>query len=98
MADADQSARLSVIVVDRRWLTWTLAILAIIAVIPLLRTWLRWQTGEWLARHPNLAWALLAVIWWTCLAPSVIGFGLLLVAGVTALRQRQNEAASPHVA
>ena len=89
VADADQSAKLSVIVVDRRWLTWTLAVLAIIGVIPLLRTWLRWQTGEWLARHPNLAWSLLAIIWWTCLAPSIVGFGLLVLAALTALRQRQ---------
>lgn len=89
VADADQSAMLSVIVVDRRWLTWTIALVAIICVIPLLRTWLRWQTGDWLARHPNLAWSLLAIIWWTCLTPSIIGFVLLVVGIVTALRQRQ---------
>ena len=89
VSDVDQLAQLSVLVVDRRWLTWILAIVAIAAVIPLLRTWLRWQTGEWLARHPNLAWALLAEIWWACLAPSVIGFVLLSLVGLMALRQRE---------
>ena len=92
VAEADQAAKLSVIVIDRRWVTWTLAVLAIIAVIPLLRTWLRWQTGEWLARHPNLAWSFLAIIWWTCLAPSIVGFVLLVLAALTALRQRQHDA------
>ena len=47
-----------------------------------------WQTGEWLAAHPYLAWACLGVIWWSCLAPSLIGFGLLLLAAIVAIRQR----------
>ncbi len=88
IADADHTASLSVIVVDRRWLTWIIAVLAITATIPLLRVWLRWQTGEWLATHPYLAWASLGIIWWTFLAPSVIGFGLLLLAALIAARQR----------
>lgn len=88
-ADVDPSARLSVIVLDRRWLKWIVAVLAFVAVIPILKIWLRWQTGEWLAAHPYLAWALLGVIWWGCLVPSVIGFGLLLVAVMTAFRQRR---------
>ncbi len=88
LADLDQSARLAVIVLDRRWLTWMIALLAAAVVIPLVRSWLRWQTGEWLARHPHLAWACLGLIWWTCLAPSLIGLGLLVVATLTAIRQR----------
>ena len=88
LADLDQSARLAVIVLNRRWLTWLVALLAASVVIPLIRVWLRWQTGEWLARHPHLAWACLGIIWWTCLAPSLIGLGLLVVATLTAIRQR----------
>ncbi len=88
LADLDQSARLAVIVLDRRWLTWMIALLAAAVVIPLFRSWLRWQTGEWLARHPYLAWASLGLIWWTCLAPSLVGLGLLIVASLTAIRQR----------
>ncbi len=88
LAELDQSARLAVIVLDRRWLTWMIALLAAVVVIPLFRSWLRWQTGEWLARHPYLAWASLGLIWWTCLAPSLIGLGLLVVATLTAIRQR----------
>ena len=88
LADLDQSARLAVIVLDRRWLTWMIALLAAVVVIPLFRSWLRWQTREWLARHPYLAWACLGLIWWTCLAPSLIGLGLLVVATLTAIRQR----------
>lgn len=88
IADLDQSARLSVIVVDRRWLTWMIALLAVVPVILLFRVWLRWQTGEWLASHPYLAWACLGLIWWTCLAPSLIGFGLLVLAAIVAIRHR----------
>lgn len=88
IADLDQSARLSVIVVDRRWLTWMIALLAAVPVILLFRMWLRWQTGEWLAAHPYLAWACLGLIWWTCLAPSLIGFGLLVLAAIVAIRHR----------
>ncbi len=86
IADPDQNARLSVIVVDRRWLTWFIAVLSIVAVIPLFRAWLRWETGEWLAAHPYLAWASLGIIWWSCLAPSVFGFGMLVLATVAAVR------------
>ena len=88
IAQFDQSARLSIIVVDRRWLTWMIALLAAVPVMLLFRTWLRWQTGEWLAAHPYLAWACLGVIWWTCLAPSLIGFGLLVLAMIVAIRHR----------
>jgi hypothetical protein len=88
LADLDQSARLAVIVLDRRWLTWMIALLAAVVVIPLFRSWLRWQTGDWLARHPSLAWASLGLIWWTCLAPSLIGLGLPIVGMLTAIRQR----------
>ena len=87
IAELDPSARLSVIVVDRRWLTWLAALLAAVIVIPCFRAWLRWQTGEWLAARPSLAWACLGLIWWICLAPSQIGFGLLLVAAITAVRR-----------
>lgn len=88
IAELDQAARLSVIVVDRRWLTWTVALLAAFPVMLLFRTWLRWQTGEWLAAHPYLAWACLGLIWWACLAPSLIGFGLLVLAVIVAIRHR----------
>jgi hypothetical protein len=87
-ADLDQSARLAVIVLDRRWMTWMIALLAAVVVVPLVRSWLRWQTGEWLARHPYLAWASLGLIWWICLAPSLIGLGLLIGASVSAIRNR----------
>ncbi len=88
IAELDQSARLSIIVVDRRWLIWMIALLAAVPVMLLFRTWLRWQTGEWLAAHPYLAWACLGLIWWTCLAPSLIGFGLLVLAVIVAIRHR----------
>lgn len=88
IAESRPSARLSIIVVDRRWLTWMIALLAVVPVIFLFRAWLRWQTGEWLALHPFLAWACLGFIWWTCLAPSLIGFGLLVVTAVIAIRHR----------
>ena len=88
IAETDSNAKLSIILVDRRWVRWIIAALALIAVIPLFRMWLRWQSGEWLANHPFLAWASLAVIWWACLNPSVIGFTLLLVAAISATRER----------
>ena len=88
VAELDQDARLSVIVVDRRWLTWVVAVLAVVPVILLFRGWLRWQTGEWLATHPQLAWGCLGFVWWSCLAPSVIGLGLLVFAAIVAMRQR----------
>ena len=88
IAELDPSAKLSIIVVDRRWLTWMIALLAAVIVIPCIRMWLRWQTGEWLAAHPYLAWACLGLIWWTCLAPSLIGFGLLVLAVIVAIRHR----------
>lgn len=88
IAEFDQAARLSLIVVDRRWLTWMVALLAAVPVMLLFRTWLRWQTGEWLATHPHLAWACLGLIWWTCLAPSLIGFGLLVLTVIVAIRHR----------
>ncbi len=88
IAELDQTARLSIIVMDRRWLTWIIALLSIVPVILLFRAWLRWQTGEWLALHPSLAWACLGFIWWTCLAPSLIGFGLLVFAAIIAIRHR----------
>ena len=88
IAEPDPAARLSVIVLNRRWLTWLAALLAALIVIPCFRAWLRWQTGEWLAARPSLAWACLGLIWWICLSPSLIGVGLLLVAAFTAIRQR----------
>jgi hypothetical protein len=36
-----------------------------------------------------MAWAMLGTVWWTCLAPSLIGFGLLILAAIVAARQRQ---------
>ena len=102
MTELDQAARLSIIVVDRRWLTWMIALLSAVPVMLLFRTWLRWQTGEWLAAHPYLAWACLGLIWWTCLAPSLIGFGLLVLAVIVAIRHRwltpsqAQSASSPH--
>ena len=94
IGEHDQYARLSIIVLDRRWLTWMIALLAVVPVILLFRFWLRWQTGEWLALHPYLAWACLGIIWWTCLAPSLIGFGLLVLAAIVAIRHRWTTPAS----
>ncbi len=91
IADPDQNAQLSIVVVNRRWLTWFIAALSIVAVIPLFRAWLRWETGEWLAARPLLAWASLGIIWWSCLAPSVIGFGMVVLATVTAVRHRWHQ-------
>ncbi len=88
IGELDQSSQLSIIVLNRRWLTWMIALLAVVPVILLFLVWLRWQTGEWLALHPYLAWACLGFIWWTCLAPSLIGFGLLVLAALVAIRQR----------
>jgi hypothetical protein len=93
IAELNPSARLSVIVVDRRWLLWLVALLAAVVVIPCFRAWLRWQTGEWLAARPSLAWACLGLVWWTCLAPSLIGFALLIVAAITAIRHRWTNSA-----
>jgi hypothetical protein len=89
VADHDLPPNLSIIVVNRRWLIWVAAAFALAAIIPLARAWLRWQTGEWLATHPDMAWAMLGTVWWTCLAPSLIGFGLLILAAIVAARQRQ---------
>ncbi len=88
IAETDSNARLSIILVDRRWVRWIIAVVALIAVIPLFRMWLRWQTSEWLANHSFLAWASLALIWWACLNPSVVGFTLLLVAAIFAIREQ----------
>jgi hypothetical protein len=89
IADRELPPELSIIVVNRRWLIWVAAAFALAAIIPLARAWLRWQTGEWLAAHPYMAWAMLGTVWWICLAPSLIGFALLILAAIVAARQRR---------
>ena len=49
---------------------------------------LRLKTGEWLHRHHALAFGILGGLWWTCLAGSAVGFGLMLLAPILAFTTR----------
>ncbi len=49
---------------------------------------LRLKTGEWLHRHQTIAMGILGGLWWTCLAGSAVGFGLLVLAPVLAFATR----------
>lgn len=45
----------------------------------------RWR--EWLRRHPNGATALLGLLWWLCLTPSILGVAILGWSGYRALNR-----------
>lgn len=91
-ADLSKDAALSVILIDRQWMFWVVALFAVVALVPIVRAWLSWQTGEWLATHPLFANAVLGVAWWLWLTPSIVGI-LVLTGGIAMMlvsRPKQN--------
>ncbi len=62
-------------------------LLVIVGVWGLRRT-ARMAWNDRFARHPQLAWTLLGIVWWLCLSPSIIGI-VILVLVATQLIYRQ---------
>lgn len=75
--------------IDAAWLRWLAAVLVTGFAWPILATLIRPSFGAWWQRHPNLAAAVLGVMWWLCLAPSIVGCAIVMAAayrGATATR------------
>jgi hypothetical protein len=45
--------------------------------------------GSWLSRNQPAAWALLGILWWTCLRPSELGIVLILISLIVAVWDRR---------
>jgi hypothetical protein len=74
------------------------SILIGIVVLPFFVLFLRLETGDRIASHPELCWFILGLIWWLCLKGSGAGFLLGIVSGLwlaaSYLRSRQSRAAA----
>lgn len=73
-----------------RWLLRVVAALAVVLIIvPIALKLLTLPVGDWLHTHYYLSWVILGLIWWVCLAPSIFGVALIVVAGIAAIRERR---------
>jgi multisubunit Na+/H+ antiporter MnhE subunit len=54
-------------------------VVGLAVVLPILK-FFSFEFGERLAARPMLSFALLGLVWWSCLQSSAAGFGVLLVA------------------
>ncbi len=77
----------SVWVIDDLVVTWILASVCLLIVIPVAHRLVRFEAGLWMEAHQPVSWALLGLVWWTCLSVSIIGPPLLLFAGFLAIRR-----------
>ena len=66
--------------IDRDWLRWLGAVIVVIVVWPLLGLVIRPALGNWLQLHPEISLALLGLVWWLCLLPSIVGFAIMVLA------------------
>ncbi len=73
---------------DSRSETALLLTLLVLIVGGLMHWGLRLETGEWLHRHQAIALGVLGGLWWTCLAGSALGFGLMILAPLLAFTPR----------
>jgi hypothetical protein len=71
--------------IDRHWARWLLRCLLVLILLPLLRLVVRREWSEWLKAHPHAATALLGLVWWLCLSPSIVGFALVVWSAVRAV-------------
>ncbi len=69
-------------VVDNRVNGVLASILIAIVVLPIFVLFLKLETGDRIARRPELCWLVLGMIWWLCLKGSGAGFVLGLMAGL----------------
>ncbi len=66
--------------IEASWLRWLAAVLVTGIAWPILATIIRPSFGTWWQRHPNLAAAVLGLVWWLCLAPSIMGCAIFMAA------------------
>lgn len=62
-----------------------MALLALVVGYPLLAWLAHREVLVWFGRHPHLVMALLGVLWWLCLAPSVAGLAIAVSALVSGI-------------
>jgi len=74
------------------WVVAAILLLIALPLIPVVRRLVKLDIGGWLSRHQPAAWALLGLLWWTCLRPSELGIVLLLVSLVVAVWDRRRSA------
>ncbi len=67
---------------ERAIVAWSILCLAVIARLLLLRG----PIGEWFAQKPHALGVLLGLAWWLWLAPSLLGWAIVLVSILGALR------------
>jgi hypothetical protein len=88
--DAESTPVVSFWIINQSVVTGILLLIGL-SVVPFVRRLVRLDMGHWLSSHQSVAWALLGLLWWTCLSPSAIGIVLLLVAVWVAVKDRQRQ-------
>ncbi|MCA9068449.1 MAG: hypothetical protein KDA84_05980, partial [Planctomycetaceae bacterium] len=63
-----------------------LVVCVLLLIIAGVSHWgLKLNSGEWLHNYPAIAWALLGIVWWACLAGSFVGFSLVALSPLYAI-------------
>jgi hypothetical protein len=78
-------------IVDNRVVAAILLLIGLPLILVVHRL-VKLDIGGWLSRHQPAAWALLGLLWWTCLRPSEMGIVLLLVSLIVAVWDRRRSA------
>lgn len=63
--------------IDRSWLSGLFGLAVTVVLWPLLLLLLKPGLIEWWHNRPDLSAAVLGLIWWICLVPSILGFAIL---------------------
>ncbi len=94
LATAEPDSTHNVWTLQRRPVSLLLGVFGFAAVLLIFRRLLKLEIGEWLYGHQPISWALLGIIWWLCLSPSVVGVALIAISVIWAIRQRMNPQAA----
>jgi hypothetical protein len=77
---------MSFLVANDQWIAWALCGIALLVVPVFLWKVVRPRWGELFANRPALSWALVGLVWWTCLTQSAAGLVVLAVAAYFAIK------------
>lgn len=71
--------------IEQRWLHWVIGACLALLSWPAWSFIIRPERGVWLQAHPRAATLLLGGVWWLCLAPSILGFAIVVSVAVHCL-------------
>ena len=71
------------------WMVAAVLLLIGLPLIPVVCRLVKLDIGSWLSRNQPAAWALLGILWWTCLRPSELGIVLILISLIVAVWDRR---------